>query len=992
MHNQAKALNLDTIKSLKKLETLEINKFIKSVDLSNRNLIRDLIYNKDSSKYQNYKKLKTRLKTKDILNLEEVLRVINARSETFEFIDSLFPDTPQINIKVKTSLDGSFKDSLALINAYVGKYDQKLSLLLTKISDLNKTVIFENNFEKADIIISEIVNDFGFSHLIIRKIILLNQICEIIDIPTPNYTREFIRVYNGDGKNTVISSLQQCYQEGIDYIGLKNSILNYYKQQNFFSAILRYPFNNYTESFNPNDLNVNLQHLMRSSLIDALFFIANHKKKIDLSEYKNIDRFNELILKEIEQKITIQSLSQFYLNLYENDYSNAEDSFRRQVSAWFEIQELEEYSLFHNLFNEGLDNSDKIFNNSLIMDKLNNFVTSNGLLNLIENTKLDYETDTAFSKLLKSGSITKSALFNYKIFQTKGMWKLTENDLFWLMSNTQDLPRTVNGNLLKVMSKQIVTPLSKIILYMLISKKTQNNLDDSILRNDIQELVIKEFEGSLVDFVENLYQLSPTVAYYAYEIFTEDFIAVMPEIIRSTTDITEVRANLHEWRGSKDTTSASAYFERARTLRIDHQINRIRNEINDNRIYVDIPKFNEWLFNDAYRDLSLILSGLIQYNFQEYESPQLIEFIEKVYQEFCTNKIFGISSYLGRRIRHGTFKGHMYTTFVKNLENEFDFLENSPFAHRWQNWKKEYESQIDKIIFENLHVESPKKKHGLIKTSILSDTLKHDIAKSCVKDLMTDYLSNNGTGLLSILNEYCWRLISTDLKHINEFLKEQKNTIQSFANNSLFQNSTTFDEYNRKNLSILRLEFLRLLDEKFKMLYEWFNRPQNVAPRAEISLLFAAVTQEVKDSFEGFGNNSEILHSEIIGNEHNLELFGNSYLIIYDALFVIIYNAAKHGKRNTKLEKEINLDLKNNKIYIKVSSQISDDETESSVREKIKIDRIEDIENAQIFENKSGIKKLYHLQAYDKSFKLEEIKCENRKVQITISYKVNFNA
>ena len=61
MLNKVRTLNLNTFKSFKKLETLEINKFIKSVDLSNRNLIRDLIYNKDSSKYQNYKKLKNRV-------------------------------------------------------------------------------------------------------------------------------------------------------------------------------------------------------------------------------------------------------------------------------------------------------------------------------------------------------------------------------------------------------------------------------------------------------------------------------------------------------------------------------------------------------------------------------------------------------------------------------------------------------------------------------------------------------------------------------------------------------------------------------------------------------------------------------------------------------------------------------------------------------------------------------------------------------------------
>lgn len=35
----------------------------------------------------------------------------------------------------------------------------------------------------------------------------------------------------------------------------------------------------------------------------------------------------------------------------------------------------------------------------------------------------------------------------------------------------------------------------------------------------------------------------------------------------------------------------------------------------------------------------------------------VIDHLLACYSEFCSNNMFGIASYLGRRIRHGTFKG-----------------------------------------------------------------------------------------------------------------------------------------------------------------------------------------------------------------------------------------------------------------------------------------------------------------------------------------------
>ncbi|MEK5756846.1 hypothetical protein VXE24_17215, partial [Acinetobacter variabilis] len=90
------------------------------------------------------------------------------------------------------------------------------------------------------------------------------------------------------------------------------------------------------------------------------------------------------------------------------------------------------------------------------------------------------------------------------------------------------------------------------------------------------------------------------------------------------------------WMGEH--TGDRQYNDRARTLWIDHQINKIRNEIDDNRIYVDAVRFNEWISDEILRDFNSCLTSLSQNGLLEfYDSPQLTQLIERTYKEFCSN-------------------------------------------------------------------------------------------------------------------------------------------------------------------------------------------------------------------------------------------------------------------------------------------------------------------------------------------------------------------
>lgn len=73
------------------------------------------------------------------------------------------------------------------------------------------------------------------------------------------------------------------------------------------------------------------------------------------------------------------------------------------------------------------------------------------------------------------------------------------------------------------------------------------------------------------------------------------------------SDIPEIRASLHEWMARF--TNEKYYLQRARAVRIDHQINRVRNEIDDHRIYVDPMRFTSWIEDEMMIELNGALTS-----------------------------------------------------------------------------------------------------------------------------------------------------------------------------------------------------------------------------------------------------------------------------------------------------------------------------------------------------------------------------------------------
>ena len=957
--------------------------FLKNADLKKRNLLRTILYNEDSNKRKNINKLRSICTIDEIVKIENIISQIEVtRNESGDnIISELFPKNPKI-YNIQNQLKPlSIDRTLNLINAYTHQNKKTLELFIENIYEINYHLL-KKDFKSCDVYIKKIIEDCGFSLILIRKILLLNELNDYVESDISSFSRDFIKKYNNNGSNIPISSLQQCYQSEVDYLSLKKSLMRFSSNDSFLSFIVRTP---YKYRSNESEKSAYLNYSLYSSLVDALIHIKLNEDLYDIELLKGIQWFIELI---DSHSFNINDVSRFYLDFFEDseDVDEFENLLYKQSSAWYEVLDMKSYRFLQDLFYEDPNSPYIDFDDKFVLSNISQFIEKNNLMSFIsENDEVVCnENNNYLLQLIKYGFISQSSIFNYKIFLTNGYWYLSKNHLFSIMEKTRDLPRTIDSDKLKNMSNSTDAIESEIAYYMLISKKTRNDLDGFKLRKLIQKITIDRFESNLVKLLEHFYRTSPTVAFFTYEVLTEDFLALMPSIITSAYEITETRASLHDWRGKYATLDEKrAYVERAKILRIDHQINKIRNEIDDNRIYVDMTLFNEWIFNEAYREVNNIIMSLAQHDLLEFESPQLLDIINRIYEEFCTNNIFGITSYLGRRIRHGTFKGHTFYDVNSSLESKFPFLTESYFSKIWEEWKFNYESLIDNIIRNKLHVESEINKQGIIKPTIYNNFSKEEIVTNYINMLIQDYKSNDGVNIISIADEYCWNLITIDLRNMNIFLKDEKNKIMESARINLLEKYEIYLSRTSSEIATpFKAEFQRTIDEKFKMIYEWFKRPQSVAPKVLLSLLFTAVVKEVKDTYKDFKC------TEHIAIENDIELLGGSYLGIYDALFVVVFNAAKHGKKESELKSNISFNLSTNEIRFEIKSDIKDDDSEEDVNARLEVSNDDDIDNAQLVENKSGIKKLYNLDRYDNYFTLREIKCYDRKVHVLFTYKV----
>jgi hypothetical protein len=945
---------------------------LKKLSFDTRNRLRAVMEAGDQSQ-RLLERLRDRLSAKEIAQVEKVIQEYSFGSRGV--LPETFPTETQTVENYDRLKNLGLEKEVALTDVLVREDETRIYNVFSQFRELNE-LILSKAFEKASEKIGEIRSVFGHSSALLRKAAVLrsfstahSRLAEV----------EELLEEAGYGQNNIfLSSLINCYSENQDFLILKRSILNLPNRgraNRYTRDICRIPFHPIAK--NEADLSEMIQSGRQSSLIDAVLTIKANENFVQ----KHLLRSKAL--KDLCDHIDSLNpdLNEIAALYYETGCE--EEEFYRHSSAWLELPSIISYRTLIDHFYDSPDSA-YLDRTPAIVQKISCWASPSPLSALREICSITLHEFPALKSLESNGTVTRSALFNYFIHISSEAEQISDDDLLWLMGNTRDLSKTIDAAAVRKLIAAHTSKLAQLVFHFLVAKKSRNERDGFTLRKVFQDVVRKDYAGSIVGFIEAISISSPAVAVYAYEICTEDFIAKLYHIVTSAHETTEIRAALHLWMSRH--TGEQSYADRARTLLIDHQLNKIRNEIDDYRIYVDAGRFAEWINDEVMRDLNAVLMSI------EHKSalldgvdPQIMQILEQCYSAFCSNSIFGIASYLGRRIRHGTFKGHLYFNLisVERTEKYSEFLADPLVSAKWARWKSEYEKRVDQIISERLHIESPDKRYGFLKISTATPQ-KYEALAACAKNIAKEFAESKSTfSVTSIITEYCWRIVENDLREINSYLKNCRIDLVNLSVLEDIKNGLA-----GSRLALARdfcRDLPRTIDEKLASVYNWFKKPANVSPKASLTLLYKAVIAEVQETFPDFKPEIETSAND------EIELVGGAYHVLYDSFYVVVYNAAKHGKNGENLERNFNVVEIPGQLAkileLEMSSIIKDDQTEEFVSERLLVDK-NDILSAQVTEDRSGIRKLYNLEYHHKEFRVCSITCHNRKVKICLIYEL----
>lgn len=937
---------------------------LKKLDKKTRNQIRAML-SSGADGFTKISKFRKTLKTSKHVQIDKVL---SYRNSAFLVGDApFFPDKPPFNDRIPTPIEKNLESVVFELNRAVMLHGEKLSECIKSLTQCNRAIV-DDTHENAAKLLKDHTKKYGWSHAVLRKLVLLRS----INSDEINCIESMLWHAGLHKNNIVITSLIHCFAGEQNYLSSKQAVMNFPDRgiSNRTTRLLaRLPYQ--PIGVDANDASLLIQTALNTSLLDGLILAKINRHLIS----ENLSPHLKQAMDSLESCISIEDAT----TIYDTIDFETEDLFLKQNSAWLELEAVRQYRFLVDNFYDASEASYIAVSEACIKE-ISSHITPPSQQSLALTGTLVIHQWRQLKSIQHAGAITRSATFNYWLYITNGEITFDGEILLTLMASTRDLSRTipiVAARNIALISKDRLT---KLTMLLLLAKRSKNERDEHRLRQILQAIVLEEHEGSLVEFVRKLNQHHSVIADYIYDLATEDFIARLTKITRGIFEITNTRAALHNWKA--EITGSNYYSDRARAILIDHQLNRIRDEIDDNRIYVDASRFSSWINDEVMLELSsaLTVSKVKNKTISTIDETVLSHVVEKCYSAFCTNAIFGITSYLGRRIRHGTFKGQLFSGLVKQLETKIKYsslFRDQQFLISWNKWKNDYKLLIESVIVDRLHIESREKPNGFLRPH-LSDMSKQEIQAAAVKVIIQVYEATRSTDNFDVvLTEYCWRLLDVDLRNIKAELKslhrksKQLESLTLLPSYSLAKNSNLARSLTR--------ELIISIDSRMMAMHTWFQKPLNVSPRAALSLLYAAVIAEVKDEYPEF--NPEFKPEDPV----EIEIIGGAYHIVYDCLYVILYNAAKHGNGSVRAIFKPVRNENEKKISFELSSPISTFDFPHIVAERLKAAQASDLNTAHLRDHRSGISKLRQLEQNCGELKIDLIGVREREVVVAFS-------
>ncbi|WP_370371176.1 hypothetical protein [Henriciella pelagia] len=928
-----------------------------------RNILRGILAtDQPSVSRQAMRRLKKEATSSDLFRAFQFL--ISSPTAQHVSIAPIFPASIEDCTSAPYLGDNRLEADLAIQKARFGASEQELLRAIFSVAQINDAV-FERNGGRVSQLLQEHADDFGISLFLMRKALSLRH---------TEFSKEAglqlgaaIDPFLSKRRHLLAVAFEDSVDEQLSYIRVRRTFLSHVKDARVSRAVspvlqdFMSPF-----SWTSEQGLAPLEAYSRWGVLDSLEFLERC-----LSDHSS--RFKEDVAEKIHgvipESVHKAWISTFgedrfrdVIDLLQGDPDFLEYRLFRQSLALSEFHDVMEYrrriemGFGHRLdgvFKEG--GTEQTLVDSGI-SKVEHLLPSRALSSLPE-LPVDTRTCGTFHRTLALAGALSTSGSTLEIAGGK--------DLLRLLDRTMDVSLLLSlSELTKFIPMRSGDRLYEYLRTALRFDADENRVSDHAYRRATQDIVGQDFGGDIVKFAQYLDDDAPNVAEHLFATCNEYFLTELYLLFEDSNAVINAQADLLEWYGDSRKDEDAAL--RAKSHRLNLRLRKVRGSIDDTRIYVDQLKFQYWAMetiasslrelasiSDAISDSSEAIPNLDDpIAAVEDPSAKLFQVLNLAYKEFCTNEFYGVDSYIGRRIRHGTLHGVLVAELKEPVDAIADqFALSSPeFSGFVRLWHTKVEAVVKAFGLELLRVKSSERKAGLIIPSI-GDSDKRSTALSMLNSVASALAEDRGASVaISYIYDFCWLLLEIDLKRLRAAALAAQHELVIRPNQHISGSGSELEAQILDAARHLNTE----LQQRFEQLVGWLTRPSNVSPSATLSLLFHAVIHEVQGRYSGFFPKCVEL------GETGIDMFGHRFHTFYDVLFVLVDNAAKHGERTG----EIHFDVQSksvspsiSEITMSVTSALKSGREESSYH-AINSAMTSDIGAAMLEDKNSGLRKI----------------------------------
>ena len=716
--------------------------------------------------------------------------------------------------------------------------------------------------------------------------------------------------------------------------------------------------------------NIGLLHFSSSTAVDLLVDLSIASTSVDVIPHSMRPLYQEHEFIKAQEKLqpSEETLQKFLQLPHVQD---AEQVFYRTASIFPEVLELarwrraidfefyvrDESSLPPEVANERYFPSD---------------LTLTGLCELSKHKRANFLYEFRNSN---SGPFLRTVAVLNRIRNGDSLSDLPSDAIRVLLSRTTGFSRILHKNELLDLKECSEGEETDVIVFLAMVMLNEREPSEDLafeMRMAFQKVVIESHESDIVRFLTWLYGRTETLCPVVVELCDIAFLERLYLIHSSYAEVLSNREKICRWTAA--TFNRPEYITIADRLALDSKVRMIREGIDETRIFVDVLRYKQWSLDalaPILRKFERVVSvapiavtestRTLSSSRAAKETPAASSDFwfdlasQEAFSAFCHNELFGVDSYLSRRIRHGTLAGTLIAPIQEKI-TEFQRVQklnlNADDARRLASILERYKSIVSRIREDLLHFRSKEKAEGLFFPGAVGTptriSLNADFRNRIVQFFRDGFSASD---VCPLFLDHCWDLLTEDLIRIQNELRrifhsEIRPLLRSIPDG--------------RDAQVFWGQFATDLDQTteglFSNLLGWFEKSEGSAMLVTVRELVAVVVEEVGGYFPDYGGKYCLEQ----GGEESLS--GLTYQTVYDLLLLFFMNIAQHAdpSATARLTSEFTERDSSgvNKLRIRILSKnlsvTSDDDVKRAMEDALAND---DHGDSMVREGKSGLGK-----------------------------------